>query len=244
MKKIAVAVRTIGFLYFLVLISTLKNNLAVAGNILDSQKKLYSEHNEELIIRDFFQDRRSGLFVDVGCAHYMFASTTYYLEKHLGWSGIAIDALAEFKQGYTDNRPNTKFFNFIVTDHSGGKESFYKLSDSVWQSSTSKEFVEGVDRAREDIRNTYQEIYVPTITLTDLLDKNGVSRIDFLSIDIEGGEAAALAGFDIDRFKPQLVGIEAHSNKNKIMRYFNQHGYERIEKYLSYDNQNWYFKPK
>ncbi len=41
-----------------------------AGDILESGKKFYSEYNEELIIRDFFNDRRGGIFVDIGCAHY------------------------------------------------------------------------------------------------------------------------------------------------------------------------------
>jgi len=215
-----------------------------AGEILEFGRKLYSEQDEELIIRDFFNDRQGGVFADIGCADYKDASTTYYLEKHLGWSGIAVDALAEFENGYVENRPKTKFFNFIVTDHSGSKEPFYRLSDSVWQSSTSKEFVESVAEDREDIRNVYQKFYIPTITLTELLEKNGISEIDFLSMDIEGSEPAALAGFDIDKFKPELVCIEAHSNGNKIMRYFTRHGYERIKKYLKYDTQNWYFKPK
>ena len=61
-------------------------------DILGTEKKRYSQHNEELIIRDFFQDRREGFFLDVGCAWPIRNSTTYYLEKHLGWSGIGIDA--------------------------------------------------------------------------------------------------------------------------------------------------------
>jgi hypothetical protein len=56
----------------------------------------YTENAEELIIRDFFQDRRDGFFVDIGANHYKIASTTYYLERHLGWRGIAVDALDEF----------------------------------------------------------------------------------------------------------------------------------------------------
>ena len=101
-----------------------------AGDILRTQKKLYSQNDEELIIRDFFGDRKGGFFVDVGCADYRYNSTTYYLEKHLNWSGIAVDALDEYRQGYFNNRPNTKFFNFIATNHLGDIEPFYRLSDN------------------------------------------------------------------------------------------------------------------
>ncbi len=215
-----------------------------ASDILESGKKLYSEHNEELIIRDFFNDRQGGTFVDIGCADYKGASTTYYLEKHLGWSGIAVDALVDWARGYIENRPNTKFYNFIVTDHSGKTESFYRSGDNMYLSSRYKSYLDWAARETGHIKANYRIVYVPTITLTELLEKNGLTKIGFLSIDVEGSEPAALAGFDIDKFKPELVCIETHSNGNKIMRYFTRHGYERIKKYLKYDTQNWYFKPK
>ena len=53
-----------------------------------AEKRRYSTYDEELIIRDYFRDRRGGFFVDVGCAWPIKASNTYYLEKHLSWTGI------------------------------------------------------------------------------------------------------------------------------------------------------------
>src|SRR5262245_51530433 len=40
----------------------------------------FSQGVEEWILRDFFQDRRDGVFVDVGANHYQTGSNTYYLE--------------------------------------------------------------------------------------------------------------------------------------------------------------------
>ena len=60
----------------------------------------YSEREEEWLIRDYFQDRRDGVFVDVGANHYKVASKTYYLESKLGWSGIAIEPQQEFADEY------------------------------------------------------------------------------------------------------------------------------------------------
>lgn len=222
--------------------SNLKSECAPVSGILEHGKKLYSQYDEELIIRDFFNDRREGIFLDVGSSDYKRVSTTYYLEKHLGWSGIAVDALAEFTPGYIKNRPNTRFFSFIVTDHSGAIEPFYRVAKSTPLSSTSKEWIERAAEDRTISQNT-QVVYVQTITLADLLEKNGTSKIDFLSIDIEGGEKKALATFDIDKFKPELVCIEGEENE-EVFDYFLSHDYELIEKYLEYDDLNWYFKPK
>ena len=41
-----------------------------------AEEKRYSLFDEELIIRDFFQDRRDGVFLDVGCAWPIGASNT------------------------------------------------------------------------------------------------------------------------------------------------------------------------
>ena len=59
-------------------------------DIVGTEKSLYSQSQEEVIVRDFFQDRRDGVFLDVGCASPVTNSNTYYLEHHLGWTGIGI----------------------------------------------------------------------------------------------------------------------------------------------------------
>lgn len=117
----------------------LKSVCALASDILEHGKNLYSKNNEELIIRDFFNERKNGFFVDLGCSWYEAGNNTYYLEKHLGWSGIAIDALNEYALDYIEHRPNTKFFNFIVTDHSGTVESFYRQPECLGDSSIYEE---------------------------------------------------------------------------------------------------------
>ena len=57
------------------------------------------------------------------------SNNTYYLEKHLGWKGIAIDALQEHSQAWEKERPGSKFFNFLVTDHSGTDDTFFTRRD-------------------------------------------------------------------------------------------------------------------
>ena len=117
---------------------------------LTPHEKLYSQFNEELIVRHFFADSRAGIFVDVGCSHWKKHSTTYFLEAHLGWSGVGIDALPQLARGYRENRRRTRFLNYIVTDHSGGMETLH-VGGPI--SSTSKERVDRrlPDRRRDPI---------------------------------------------------------------------------------------------
>ena len=85
---------------------------------------------------------------------------------------------------------------------------------------------------------------MPTTSLTDLLVAQEVDEIDFLSMDIEGHEMKALAGFDIERFRPELVCIEWRGSGEALLDYFASHGYERIDEYLEHDQVNWYFTPR
>jgi FkbM family methyltransferase len=207
-------------------------------DILGTEKKLYSQFDEELIIRDFFQDEHGGFFLDVGAADPDVNNTTYYLEKHLGWKGIAVDAVLDYSVLWQMKRPHSLFFNYLVTDHAGTMDAFYKAGVRTL-SSTMK------DRTWGDQKVDSVEVDVPSITLTKLLDDNQVSHIDLLSMDIEESEPQALAGFDIDRFKPDLVCIEAVDRvQPQIQAYFDAHGYERIQRYAPHDQVNWYFTPK
>ena len=199
---------------------------------------MYSHAKEELIIRDFFHDRRGGFFLDVGCGHPIQDSNTYYLEKHLGWSGIGVDALPEFARKWRRTRPASKFFNFLVTDHADTLDRFYRAELRVRDISSAEKPV--LAPGGRPVKS--EEIRVPTTTLTRLLDQNRVSKLDFLSMDIEGAEPLALAGFEIERFPPQLVCIEAKPrNREKILKYFAEHRYSRIDRYLEYDVTNYYF---
>jgi FkbM family methyltransferase len=208
-------------------------------DILRTERKLYSLANEELIIRDFFQDRHDGFFLDVGCARPIRESNTYYLEKHLGWSGIGVDALPEFAQPWLRKRPKSRFFNFLVSDHSDVLQPFFRAELRGISSAVKPSNDPGGKPAKSE------EIQVPTITLTALLERAGVAKVDFLSMDIEGFEPQALAGFDIERFKPELACVEAKPlGRNAINKYFADHGYERVNAYRKYDEVNYYYSPK
>ena len=192
---------------------------------------------EEWAIRDFFRDKRDGVFVDVGANHYKIASNTYYLETALHWSGIAVEPLKQFEADYKAHRPRTRFMAFFVGDVSNEGAKLYVLDKNTLVSSADRQFTEKQGKAP-------QAVEVPTITLSDLLDSEGVKTFDFLSLDVELWEPKALAGFDIDRFQPQLVCVEAHPQvRQQILDYFARHGYRLVGKYLRADINNLYFTP-
>jgi FkbM family methyltransferase len=204
--------------------------------ILAEQWK-YSVFAEEIIIRDFFQDRKDGFFLDVGAAWPITGSNTYYLEKHLGWTGIGIDALADFAPDWKKLRPNSKFLVYLVTDKSGGDGKFFK-SAGLGISSTNRKHASG---QWFGVNVEPEEISVAMTTLNDLLDREGITKVDLVSMDIEGHEFQALKGFDIERFQPELLVVEG--GRPVVTKYLEDHGYEQINRYLEMDRVNRYFQP-
>lgn len=193
---------------------------------------------EEAIIRDFFKDKPGGTFVDIGANHFKNASNTYYLETRLGWSGLAVDALDEFKDGWAKNRPKTKFFTAFIADKGDTEETIYVAKDAMQVSSSNRSFTEDEEGAKTTPRK------VPTLTLNQLLEREKVEHFDLLSMDIELAEPKALAGFDIEKYRPGLVCIEAHKSvRQAILDYFAAHHYVLVGRYLKVDPMNLYFEP-
>jgi FkbM family methyltransferase len=196
-----------------------------------------TEREEEWMIRDFFGDRRNGFFVDVGANHYLHTNKTYYLETVLGWSGLAIEPQREFAADYVRFRPRTKFFPLFVSNRSDDIARLYVLKNVPLVASSDRDFVALFGEPGE-VRS------VPTVALTDLLDRESVKTVDFLSMDIELSEPRALEGFDIERFKPALVCIEALLPvRQRILDYFAAHHYVVVGKYVWVDRENLYFMP-
>jgi FkbM family methyltransferase len=196
-----------------------------------------SRYGEEWIIRDFFQDRRGGVFVDVGANRYERENNTYFLETQLEWSGLAIEPQIKFAADYAAHRPLTKFVPLFVSDVSNRQAMLYVPPNDV-VASFDKRFAES------ESGEVAQPVTTNTTTLDDILDRNRIGTFDFLSIDVELHEPQALNGFSIGRFQPKLVAIESHAPvRQQILDYFAEHGYVVIGKYLRADTENLWFAP-
>lgn len=194
-----------------------------------------SFNGEEWIIRDFFQDERGGVFLDVGANHHQRFSNTFFLEKTLGWSGIAVEPQQKFAADYAAHRPRTTLVPLFVSDTANREATLFVPANDL---------VASADQAFATMAGAVTPTKVMTTTIDDILDRQRVTRLDFMSLDIELGEPAALAGFSIERFRPRLVAVEAHPPvRQQLLDYFARHGYVLVGKYWQTDHSNFWFAP-
>ncbi len=191
----------------------------------------FSQYGQDKFIAEYFKFMKNGVFVDIGANDGKTLSNTYYLEKELFWNGIAIEPSPKVFKRLKLNR-KCKLLNICISDRSGIAK-FLELSDHV-------EMLSGlVDKydPRHIMRINYEIekfggkkslINVPCYTLEDVINEQNINKINYLNIDIEGGEFDLLKSINFSNLDIDVIGIENNYKEDKIKNYLKQHGYNLI----------------
>jgi FkbM family methyltransferase len=153
------------------------------------------EYGEDIFIRRFFKNLKSGTYVDVGCYHPIKGSLTYCLYKS-GWSGINIDLSQTSIDLFKISRPKDINVRAAISNFDG--ETHYYESGKINQQNS----LEG---------NNENKIKIEAYKLNTLLEKFKINKIDFLNIDAEGHDFNVISNFDFIKYKPKLISIEHNS---------------------------------
>ena len=97
-----------------------------------------------------------------------------------------------------------------------------------------------------DLRKRGNVYDVPTVSLMDLLSRNGAPRtVDYLSIDTEGSEFEILSTFDFDTYRFSVITCEHNftPSRSRIHALLTSHGYVRKFEQLS-RMDDWYVSVK
>lgn len=147
-----------------------------------------------------------GWCVDVGASDGVFINSTVLLEKQLMWTVLSVDANPYYKPLLTKNRAWVEIC--AVGKEPADDVPFHMNCDNL-EAFSALNPCKDHPRFKEEAGKRWETIKVPVRTLDQLLAKWEFPRMDVLCIDIEGGEADALAGLDWERWKPKIVLLEA-----------------------------------
>ena len=181
--------------------------------------------NEDTAILDYFKDKKSGFYVDVGCYHPIHRNNTYLLHKQ-DWKGINIDVSQFSIDLFNYLRPNDLNYNCAISNKNETVKIFYQKELS--QLSTIEN-----EQAKKVFQGNIKEKEIQAFTLDKILkkDKFKDTKIDFLNIDVEGADFKVLEGLSFDKFKPELICIEIHDKEikdSKVCKFLNDKNYKLI----------------
>ncbi len=182
-----------------------------------------------------------GFFVEFGATDGLTLSNTAMLEADFGWRGILAEPARRWHQALRANRPAAAIDTACVWERTGETLRFAETAEG--ELSTLSRFRSGDGHARA--RRAAAEYDVPTVSLDDLLRRHGApAGFAFLSVDTEGSEAAILAAFDLERWRPQVVTVEHNwtPNRDTIHARMTAAGYRRVLEGLSLFD-DWYLAP-
>lgn len=170
---------------------------------LKGSAKGYSQAGQDsLIYERFFKGVHNGIFLDVGANDPKAGNNTLLFEEK-GWTGIALDPLPGLEEKWAQSGRRARFFNLAVGS-SVGRVTF----EVVRGSESWNDMLSGVKGKLPRDGLNVQEIEVPTIPLGSLLADQGLTRVDYASIDVEGYEIDALQGVDFRNVAISVLSIE------------------------------------
>jgi FkbM family methyltransferase len=181
------------------------------------------------ILRGYFQDYAyKGVIFDVGAFDPQVISNSQHFFLN-GWKSYCFE-------GNPDNIGKfegqcTKVFNYAIADTDLDQVTFHNVTTGP------RKWTAGYSAI--NISDTYKRIFgwnsnfhveerqVPQRTLNTVIKDQipDLTKIDILSVDVEGGELSVLKGLDIMRWKPKVIVVDNPDKDLRIQAYLEPYGY-------------------
>lgn len=188
----------------------------------------YSQHGQDKwVLETLFDKNKKGVFVDIGAHDGITFSNTYLLEQR-GWTGVVIEPNPIVYEKLSKNRKCITVQGCITSV--SGKAIFRVITGySEMLSGLITEYdarhLERINREIKSRGGDYRDIEVDCYNLVDVLQKHGISHVDYLNIDIEGAEYRVLQSIDFNNIEIGVIGVENNYRDWRIPRFLTSKGY-------------------
>ena len=177
-------------------------NLKLIHKKMISKKNYYSFSGVDVIIQNIFRNKQKGFYVDVGCQNPIKNNNTYLLHKK-GWFGLNIDLDKDNIDIFNVSRPNDENINTAISNKVGQTDLYFYHKKSP---------INTIDKSTSDFQkaNVSEIKKIQTNTLNNILynSKYKNTKINLLSVDVEGHELQVFEGLDFNLYKPEVIVVE------------------------------------
>lgn len=187
---------------------------------------------DQFVYENFFKDLcGGGTFVDIGAHNGVKFSNTYFFEKELGWKGVCVEPIPEVfaalqqnrkavcVQGCISNKPGISPFMRIQ----GPSEMLSGLVDKY-----DAKHMERIERSLSR-KGSKEFLEVECFTFQDLMEKQGIEHVHFLSLDTEGGEYDILSSIDFNKIQVDVIAVENNYDDPRFEKLMAANGFELVK---------------
>ena len=162
----------------------------------------YAQNFEDVILSRALKEIRDGFYVDVGAWHPSSDSVTRHFYDG-GWRGVNIEPNPAYLALLQKERPRDVNLG-VALGARKGKAKFHIFQDT------------GLSTLDRSIATSHrrggfaeEEITIDVVSLNSVFEAHAPPTVHFLKIDCEGAEAKVINAFNMKRFRPWIVLVEA-----------------------------------
>ncbi len=193
----------------------------------------YSQYSQDRFLNEaVFKGKKNGVFMEIGAFDGRHFSNTLFFEKYLGWTGVCIEPVPAVFKKLQLNR-SCYCLESAISDYNGIAE--FCWTKKVGVLSGICENYHPKHHAFIDyelsIRNGGEKIFfnVNVTTFNDTMELYGLTKLDFVTIDTEGGEEKIVKSIDFTKYQIDVVFVENNYGFN-IKDYLTTKGYTFVRK--------------
>jgi len=184
----------------------------------------------EYLVNNYFKNKTSGYFVDIGANDGVEGSNSYFFEQ-IGWSGICVEPILEIYNMLSNNR-HCECYNVAITDEDKNYTFLYvksKRKPNIYIDMLSGilEYYDERHLVRIDneiARHSGEKVFIEVqgrkfnSLVTEI-------NIDYVSIDTEGNEFSIVKSIDFDKYNIFSFSIENNYKDNNLIDFMLSKGY-------------------
>jgi|TARA_B100000929_G_scaffold285538_1_gene269297 FkbM family methyltransferase len=209
-------------------------------------EKYPSQAGQDKIIKKlFFNNKKEGFFVEIGAYDGITGSNCFHFERFQNWKGIALEPSEIQFEKLKKNRI-CKLINKAVSSEVKEVE-FIEVTDGLTQMSGINNifFKRNSDIISNNKVSKTKVLKIQTTTFDQIVPRN--IDIDYLSIDIEGGEMDLLNSINFNNYNIKVISVENNVSGEQNFKiffdkkdfiYFDRVGQDEIfynSKYFKFD---------
>lgn len=196
----------------------------------------YSQEKQDKYLEEnVFKGHKNGFFVDVGAHNGVAFNNTLYFEKNNNWTGINIEPIKNVFNKLVENRPTCINYNCAVDDKNGETEFITNTGYTEMLSGIKSHYDNRHENRLRNENITYggqtEITIVPTKRLESIFDENNIKNVNYLSIDVEGGEEAVIRSINFDKVLIDVIGFENNypDKSIPIVEYLETKQYKKLD---------------